>query len=140
SHNLFTLAYGLVLATRNGALDRVQFEMLEGMANHQRRALFELTGNMLLYAPACRQEDFTNAIGYLVRRLDENTGPDNFLRHAFNIEVDSPDWHALEQQFIAAFEAKDTVSSAPRRTQDRRSEEQRASGEKRVFYPLSSLL
>ena len=107
SHNLFTLAYGLVLAAQASALDRVQFEMLEGMANHQRRALFELTGNMLLYAPACRQEDFTNAIGYLVRRLDENTGPDNFLRHAFNIEVDSPAWHALEEQFIAAYEAKD---------------------------------
>jgi RHH-type proline utilization regulon transcriptional repressor/proline dehydrogenase/delta 1-pyrroline-5-carboxylate dehydrogenase len=122
SHNLFTLAYGLVLAAQAGALDRVQFEMLEGMANHQRRALFELTGNMLLYAPACRQEDFTNAIGYLVRRLDENTGPDNFLRHAFNIEVDSPAWRTLEEQFIAAHQAKDNVSSAPRRTQDRRQE------------------
>ena len=135
SHNLFTLAYGLVLATHNEALDRVQFEMLEGMANHQRRALFELLhrpvpsvgtvgeggefGGMLLYAPACRQEEFTNAIGYLVRRLDENTGPDNFLRHAFNIEVGSDDWNALEQQFVAAFEAMDTVSSSPRRTQDR---------------------
>jgi RHH-type proline utilization regulon transcriptional repressor/proline dehydrogenase/delta 1-pyrroline-5-carboxylate dehydrogenase len=119
SHNLFTLAYGLVLATKNNALDRVQFEMLEGMANHQRRALFELTGNMLLYAPACKQEDFTNAIGYLVRRLDENTGPDNFLRHAFNIEVGSDDWNELEAQFVAAFEAKDVVSSAPRRTQNR---------------------
>jgi RHH-type proline utilization regulon transcriptional repressor/proline dehydrogenase/delta 1-pyrroline-5-carboxylate dehydrogenase len=124
SHNLFTLAYGLVLAARAGALDRVQFEMLEGMANHQRRALFELTGNMLLYAPACRQEDFTNAIGYLVRRLDENTGPDNFLRHAFNIEVDSPAWRALEEQFVAAFQAMETVSSAPRRTQDRQRESQ----------------
>jgi RHH-type transcriptional regulator, proline utilization regulon repressor / proline dehydrogenase / delta 1-pyrroline-5-carboxylate dehydrogenase len=122
SHNLFTLAYGLVLATRTGVLDRVQFEMLEGMANHQRRALFELTGEMLLYAPACRQEDFTNAIGYLVRRLDENTGPDNFLRHAFHIEVDSPDWRKLEEQFVAAFNAIDTVSSAPRRTQDRSQE------------------
>jgi RHH-type proline utilization regulon transcriptional repressor/proline dehydrogenase/delta 1-pyrroline-5-carboxylate dehydrogenase len=122
SHNLFTLSYGLVLATRGQSLDRVQFEMLEGMANHQRRALFELTGNMLLYAPACRQEDFTNAIGYLVRRLDENTGPDNFLRHAFNIEVDSPEWHSLEQQFVAACEAMDSVSKAPRRTQDRRKE------------------
>ena len=119
SHNLFTLAYGLVLATQNSATDRVQFEMLEGMANHQRRALFELTGNMLLYAPACKQEDFTNAIGYLVRRLDENTGPDNFLRHAFNIEVGSDDWKELEQQFIAAVEAKDVVSHAPRRTQNR---------------------
>src|SRR4029077_7796132 len=119
SHNLFTLAYGLVLATKNAALDRVQFEMLEGMANHQRRALFELTGNMLLYAPPCKQEDFTNAIGYLVRRLDENTGPDNFLRHAFNIEIGSDDWKDLEQQFIAAFEARDSVNSSPRRTQNR---------------------
>lgn len=140
SHNLFTLAYGLVLATKNNALDHVQFEMLEGMANHQRRAFFELTGNMLLYAPACRQEDFTNAIGYLVRRLDENTGPDNFLRHAFNIEVGSDAWNALEQQFIAAYAAKDTVSSAPRRTQNR-NQARGASSEARVesFSRASSL-
>src|SRR6476660_347493 len=118
SHNLFTLAYGLVLATKNNAIDCVQFEMLEGMANAQRRALFELTGNMLLYAPACKQEDFTNAIGYLVRRLDENTGPDNFLRHAFNIEVDSPEWNALEQQFVEAFENCERIDTKPRRTQD----------------------
>ena len=66
---------------------------------------------MLLYAPACRQEDFINAIGYLVRRLDENTGPDNFLRHAFNIEVGSAEWQQLEQQFVEAFEAMRIVSS-----------------------------
>jgi RHH-type proline utilization regulon transcriptional repressor/proline dehydrogenase/delta 1-pyrroline-5-carboxylate dehydrogenase len=119
SHNLFTLAYGLVLAVRGAALDQVQFEMLEGMANHQRRALVELSRNMLLYAPACRQEDFTSAIGYLVRRLDENTGPSNFLRHAFNIEVDSPEWHQLEGQFAVAFDSIASVDSAPRRTQDR---------------------
>src|SRR5690606_30082176 len=35
SHNLFEVAYGLVLARRMNAGDRVQFEMLEGMANHQ---------------------------------------------------------------------------------------------------------
>jgi RHH-type proline utilization regulon transcriptional repressor/proline dehydrogenase/delta 1-pyrroline-5-carboxylate dehydrogenase len=140
SHNLFTLAYGLVLAARSGVLDRVQFEMLEGMANHQRRALFELAGNMLLYAPACRQEDFTNAIGYLVRRLDENTGPDNFLRHAFNIEAGSPEWNKLEGQFIAAYNAINTVSSAPRRRQDRRSEERGARSEEQICQPRSSFL
>jgi hypothetical protein len=75
---------------------------------------------MLLYAPACRQEDFTNAIGYLVRRMDENSGPDNFLRYAFHIEVDSPAWQMLEQQFVDAFRAVETVSSESRRTQDRR--------------------
>lgn len=119
SHNLFDLAYGVVLAQERGALDRVQFEMLEGMANAQRRALFGLSRNLLLYAPACKKENFINAIGYLIRRLDENTGPENFLRHAFKIQVDSPEWRRLEQGFLAAFDAVATTSDAPRRTQDR---------------------
>jgi RHH-type proline utilization regulon transcriptional repressor/proline dehydrogenase/delta 1-pyrroline-5-carboxylate dehydrogenase len=119
SHNLFDLAYGLVLAHERDALDKVQFEMLEGMANAQRRALFELSRNLLLYAPACRRENFINAIGYLIRRLDENTGPENFLRHAFNIKVDSPDWRKLEQGFLDAFAVIPGLSDAPRRDQDR---------------------
>lgn len=120
SHNIFELAYGLVLAAERGALDRVQFEMLEGMANHQRRALFEYADNVLLYAPACRKENFVNAIGYLIRRLDENTGPDNFLRHAFRIRVGSPEWGRLEKGFLASFDALRTLAVSPRRTQDRR--------------------
>ena len=119
SHNVFTLAYGLVLAAESGRPEAVQFEMLEGMANHQRRALCEVASDVLLYAPACRQEDFTSAIGYLVRRLDENTGPDNFLRHAFNLEVGSDDWRRLEQGFVDSFEIIEGLSAAPRRLQDR---------------------
>ena len=119
SHNLFDLAYGLVLAHENNALDRVQMEMLEGMANHQRRALFELSRNLLLYAPACHKEHFINAIGYLIRRLDENTGPENFLRHAFKIKVGTPEWDILEKGFLTAFEAIPATSAAPRRTQNR---------------------
>lgn len=117
SHNLFDLAYGLVLADAAQAGDRVQFEMLEGMANHQRRALFEHSRNLLLYAPACRKEDFLNAIGYLIRRLDENTGPDNFLRHAFRLRVGTGEWKTLERGFRDAFHLG--ISDAPRRTQDR---------------------
>ncbi len=117
SHNLFDVAFGLVLAERAQAGDRVQFEMLEGMANHQRRALFERSPHLLLYAPACRREEFLNAIGYLIRRLDENTGPDNFLRHAFKLRVDTDEWHALERGFREAFHLG--LSDAPRRTQNR---------------------
>jgi len=128
SHNLFDLALGVVLAVENSgvssdvdsnAMQRVQFEMLEGMANHQRRALFELTQNLLLYAPACHKADFIHAIGYLVRRLDENTGPDNFLSHAFKVHVGSDDWQRLEQQFLDCFTEIASVSAEPRRTQDR---------------------
>jgi RHH-type proline utilization regulon transcriptional repressor/proline dehydrogenase/delta 1-pyrroline-5-carboxylate dehydrogenase len=120
SHNLFELAYGLTAAHEAGALDQVQFEMLEGMANHQRRALGELTDKLLLYAPAVRREHFVQAIGYLVRRLDENTGPDNFLSHAFKLEVDSEDWQRLAGQFSDAFDRIEGLSERPRRTQDRR--------------------
>jgi len=119
SHNLFDLAYGLVLAHEREALDRVQFEMLEGMANHQRRALFEMSRNVLLYAPACKKENFINAIGYLIRRLDENTGPENFLRHAFKIKVGTPEWQQLEKGFLDSFAAIDRTPTAPRRTQNR---------------------
>jgi len=117
SHNLFDVAFGLVAAEAAGAGDRVQFEMLEGMANHQRRALFEQTRHLLLYAPACRKEEFLNAIGYLIRRLDENTGPDNFLRHAFRLRTDSDEWKTLEAGFREAFHIG--LSDAPRRTQSR---------------------
>ena len=46
SHNLFEVAYGIVKAVELKALDKVQFEMLEGMANHQRRALQELVDDL----------------------------------------------------------------------------------------------
>ena len=117
SHNLFDVAYGLVLAAEADAGERVQFEMLEGMANHQRRALFEHSRNLLLYAPACRKEEFLHAIGYLIRRLDENTGPDNFLRHAFKLRAGSAEWDTLERGFREAFHLG--ISDAPRRTQNR---------------------
>ena len=119
SHNLFDVAYALLLACEQSAFEQVQFEMLEGMANHQRRALFEQWRRLLLYAPACPKEHFVNAIGYLIRRLDENTGSENFLRHAFKLKVGSLEWQRLEQSFLASLDAVATVSDAPRRTQDR---------------------
>lgn len=122
SHNLFDVAYALVLAEERKALDRVQFEMLEGMANHQRRALFEVAQNLLLYAPACYQRDFIHAIGYLIRRLDENTGEENFLRHTFKLKVDSSQWRELERGFLDSFAYIQKLTDDPRRIQNRGSE------------------
>lgn len=115
SHNLLDISYALVLTADANAFTSVQFEMLEGMANHQRRALHEIASNMLLYAPACKQADFLNAIGYLIRRLDENTGPDNFLRHAFRIETGSAEWRQLEDQFMQSFDHVSNLPIASRR-------------------------
>jgi len=99
SHNLFDVAYGLVLARAAGVGERVQVRDARGMANHQRRALLEISRALLLYARPARKEEFIHAIGYLIRRLDENTGRRNFLSHAFKLRVGSPDWEHLESRF-----------------------------------------
>ena len=119
SHNLFDIAYGLVLREARSVEPWVEFEMLEGMANHQARAVQARAGGLLLYAPVVRAEDFHSAIAYLVRRLDENTAPENFLRHIFDLEPGSREWIAERDRFLAAFERAVGLSDAPRRTQDR---------------------
>ena len=122
SHNLFDIAYGLVLRESHHVEPWVEFEMLEGMANHQARAVKARAGGLLLYAPVVRAEDFHSAIAYLVRRLDENTAPENFLRHVFDLEPGSPEWSAERDRFLAAFAIEPALSDAPRRTQDRRTD------------------
>jgi RHH-type proline utilization regulon transcriptional repressor/proline dehydrogenase/delta 1-pyrroline-5-carboxylate dehydrogenase len=123
SHNLFDIAYGLTLREDRGVTPWVEFEMLEGMANHQARAVQARAGGLLLYAPVVRAEDFHSAIAYLVRRLDENTAPENFLRHVFDLEPGSPEWVTERDRFLAAFDLTGDLSDAPRRTQDRSAEE-----------------
>jgi len=129
SHNLFDLAYTHVLAEERGISEGLVFEMLEGMADHLRRALQEEKQkggskeiNLLLYTPVTSQDQFISAISYLVRRLDENTSPDNFLRHSFDIRVGSVPWKFLEKQFLEAWQLKDKISSEPRRQQNREKE------------------
>src|SRR3989449_2175397 len=96
--------------------------MLEGMANHQARAVQARAGSLLLYAPVVRAEDFHSAIAYLVRRLDENTADDNFLRHVFGLEPGSPDWARERDRFLGAFEIMDQLPDVPRQRQDRTAE------------------
>jgi RHH-type proline utilization regulon transcriptional repressor/proline dehydrogenase/delta 1-pyrroline-5-carboxylate dehydrogenase len=96
--------------------------MLEGMANHQARTVKVRAGGLLLYAPVVRAEDFHSAIAYLVRRLDENTAEDNFLRHVFGLEPDSPDWERERDRFLSAVDHVDQPSDSPRQHQNRPSE------------------
>jgi len=73
----------------------------------------------MLYAPVATKDQFINAIAYLIRRLDENTEAENFLRYSFNLKTESEDWAFLQKQFVASCEHKDSVDTTPNRTQDR---------------------
>ena len=119
SHNYFSIAYAHLLAEKNGVSGFVTFEMLEGMANNLPRVMRKLQKQIILYTPVVKANHFLNAISYLVRRLDENTGKDNFLSYTFNLKLDSPHWNFLAEQFREAYKLKDSVRTAPFRKQDR---------------------
>ncbi|OJU55976.1 MAG: proline dehydrogenase, partial [Bacteroidales bacterium 45-6] len=119
SHNFFSIGYAYLLSKQNGVEDYVTFEMLEGMANHLPRVMRNLDKQIILYTPVVKDEHFLNAVSYLVRRLDENTGKENFLSYSFNLKVGSGQWNFLKQQFLDAYALKDSVSITPKRHQDR---------------------
>lgn len=128
SHNLFELAYATTLAQENGTSDYHTLEMLEGMSEAARLAIREISKSVILYAPTASKEQFTNAIAYLVRRLDENTGPNNFIRYSFGLTVGSRDWRMQKDLFIKSFEKEKTSFVGAKRTQNRLEESYENSG------------
>lgn len=122
SHNLFAVAFALVLRERRGLGQAVEIEMLEGMANHQARAVHEAAGSLLVYAPVVEDAEFQAAIAYLTRRLDENTAPENFLRALFTLQPGQATWDEQVARFKAACIDARRPTPAIRRDQDRRTD------------------
>ena len=119
SHNIFDISYALLLKYQNEVSEYVNFEMLEGMAEHLRIVIQELSMGIILYCPAAGKEEFQNAIAYLIRRLDENTAEDNFLRHIFDLKPDSQAFIEQADFFRDGCHLIDQVNSSPNRKQNR---------------------
>ena len=117
THNTFDMAYALALGAKRSVASLLSFELLEGMAEPLRRVMQRLSGDVLLYAPVVDDGNLESAIAYLIRRLEENTGEDNFLRHSFAMQPGDRAWAAQEQLFRNAAEASADVSEVPRRCQ-----------------------
>jgi RHH-type transcriptional regulator, proline utilization regulon repressor / proline dehydrogenase / delta 1-pyrroline-5-carboxylate dehydrogenase len=115
SHNLFHVSWALELASSRDVLEQLDVEMLEGMANAEALALVAGGQSVLLYAPVARRDDFAAAVAYLVRRLDENTAPENYLRAALFIAQDQRVFDEQRQRFLDALDARFSVSVEPRR-------------------------
>ncbi len=122
SHNLFELAYAHELGHALNVTDYFWFEMLEGMADHVRRALQESVNDILLYAPVASKDQFINAIAYLIRRLDENTAPENFLRYSPHLTTKAEAWQFLQNHFMASCRRIENAPAASNRSQDRNAE------------------
>ena len=119
SHNLFDQALGMLLAKERGVEEYCSAEMLEGMSETAYKLLKKENINVVLYAPIATQQTFTNAIAYLVRRFDENTAQQNFLRHSFGLKTGSKAWQILLESYDKALESIADLHLEPFRIQDR---------------------
>ncbi|HEC1278659.1 TPA: proline dehydrogenase family protein [Campylobacter upsaliensis] len=118
SHNIFEIAYAYTRIKEAGAGESFTFEMLEGMSLQCSYELSQMH-DLILYAPVCDEAHFNNAIAYLVRRLDENTSEDNFMRYFFNLKVGSKEWEEQKSLFLNALEGIKTLDNTTHRKQDR---------------------
>ena len=100
SHNLFHMTWALEVAKSRGVVDQIDIEMLEGMANAEALAVTRAGQPVLLYAPVTRKDDFAAAVAYLVRRLDENTSDENYLKAAFEISKNPKKLKEQEERFL----------------------------------------
>ena len=131
SHNLFHIAFALEIAKKRNVMEQLDLEMLEGMANPEALAIAKRELPILLYAPVTRGDDFASAVAYLVRRLDENTALENYLRSSFEIGSNPAKFTEQSQRFLNSatyrheistksirhksnkFEVKDSFENAP---------------------------
>lgn len=131
-HNLFDIAHAWLTAKERGVDDRIEFEMLLGMATGQAEAVRRDVGQLLLYTPVVNPAEFDVAIAYLIRRLEENASDENFMSAVFELASDPGlfdrellryrrSLDALEAAARPAGAAADAAPS-PNRTQNRRTE------------------
>jgi RHH-type proline utilization regulon transcriptional repressor/proline dehydrogenase/delta 1-pyrroline-5-carboxylate dehydrogenase len=118
-HNLFDLAFAHRLAEHRGVSGAVDCEMLIGMAPDQADAVRETVGRLIVYTPVVHPTEFDAAVGYLVRRLDENASPENFMSAVFDLHQ-SDDYFAREEgRFRESLKGLGQKPPAPNRNQNR---------------------
>ena len=111
SHNLFHMTWAIEVAKSRGVLGQIDIEMLEGMANAEALAVTRAGQPVLLYAPVTRKDDFAAAVAYLVRRLDENTSDENYLKAAFDIAKNPAKFADQEQRFLKSIAERHTITT-----------------------------
>ena len=111
SHNLFHISFALEIAKKRGVLEQLDIEMLEGMANPEALAIAKRSLRILLYAPVTRGDDFASAVAYLVRRLDENTAVENYLRSSFEMGTNPEKFNEQAERFNKSAAERHSIST-----------------------------
>ncbi|KAB0671824.1 L-glutamate gamma-semialdehyde dehydrogenase [Oryzomonas sagensis] len=114
SHNIRTISAVMEMANALHVPEsRYEFQVLYGMAEPVRRGILKVAGRIRLYCP---YGDMVPGMGYLVRRLLENTANESFLRQSFaedaQIErlLEDPDKTAERERSERAAKPKKAVA------------------------------
>jgi RHH-type proline utilization regulon transcriptional repressor/proline dehydrogenase/delta 1-pyrroline-5-carboxylate dehydrogenase len=118
-HNLFDVAYAWLLAKQRGVENRIEFEMLLGMATGQAEAVKRDVGGLLLYTPVVHPGEFDSAISYLIRRLEENASTENFMSALFELASNEKIFAREHDRFVASMRALDRHVPLSHRVQNR---------------------
>jgi RHH-type proline utilization regulon transcriptional repressor/proline dehydrogenase/delta 1-pyrroline-5-carboxylate dehydrogenase len=93
SHNVRSIAHAIAVARHVGMpLEALEFQLLHGMAEPIKRALVKMGCRVRIYLPSGH---LIPGMGYLVRRILENTSNESFLRQSF-IK------HTAEEELLAS--------------------------------------
>jgi RHH-type proline utilization regulon transcriptional repressor/proline dehydrogenase/delta 1-pyrroline-5-carboxylate dehydrogenase len=112
SHNIRTIAAVMETAAELKVPEsRYEFQVLYGMAEPVRRGLLKVAGRIRLYCP---YGDMVPGMGYLVRRLLENTANESFLRQSF--AGDAQVERLLEDPAVTAERQRAERAARPRKT------------------------
>ena len=144
--NIFDIAFAYELRAARGVEDSVEFEMLSGMATGIQEVVRRDVGSLLLYVPVVNPREFDVAISYLVRRLEENAAPENFMSGVFDIATNENVFARERDRFLAALSDVDPHAPipVPNRSQNRLAERdggvpvEQGSLDERARRPFSS--
>ena len=93
THNVRSMSYVLAVAEeikeKTGAKPDFEFQMLRGMGDNFKQTLVDMGHKVRVYTPC---GELLPGMGYLVRRILENTSNDSFLRQA---DFERTEWEKL---------------------------------------------
>jgi len=112
SHNIRSISAVMEMAQELKVPEsRYEFQVLYGMAEPVRKGILKVAGRIRLYCP---YGDMVPGMGYLVRRLLENTANESFLRQSF--AEDAQVERLLEDPIVTAERERAERAQKPRKT------------------------
>ena len=120
THNIFDLAYSLILTKENNVENYTSFQTVKGQSDHLVQILQALLKDHFRLASVFIEEkDFLFVLPYVIRRLEESTGAENFLQYALDIYPGTDAFDNFQTAFLQSFEEIENLSKDSRRFQNR---------------------